>query len=241
MNEEKIEEKVEKLLNCKETTRIFGYSERGILNSLMFEISKDKKLMIEFLKLLPEEIAVKIGTPACFKILLDHSLSGFGSPDLIVIAHYIKPEDKKVIFLEAKVQTLGHQNWNLQALYDNYVGVSVDNYKQRKMGSNLFFQLKLKRSLVENLDTIRENNLIEVGVVSKKIGNNAIVLRTVDMIDYAAEYFYVGIVPHCNFSQSEEDKEKYNFLLWKDIEKFCEKNKLQNVLDMFDYNKGQIY
>ncbi|MDD2192330.1 MAG: hypothetical protein PHO12_07295, partial [Bacteroidales bacterium] len=135
----------------------------------------------------------------------------------------------------------GHQNWNLQTLYDNYVGVSVNNYKQRKMGSNLFFQLKLKRSLVENLDTIRENNLIEVGVVSKKIGNNAIVLRTVDMIDYAAEYFYVGIVPHCNFSQSEEDKEKYNFLLWKDIEKFCEKNKLQNVLDMFDYNKGQIY
>lgn len=52
MNEEKIEEKVEKLLNCKETTRIFGYSERGILNSLMFEISKDKKLMIEFLKLI---------------------------------------------------------------------------------------------------------------------------------------------------------------------------------------------
>lgn len=236
------EEKVEKLLNCKETTRIFGYSERGILNSLMFEISKDKKLMIEFLKLLPKKIAVKIGTPACFKILLDHSLSGFGSPDLIVIAHYINPKDKKVIFFEAKVKTLGCRNWNLQALYDKYVGVTnEDEYRQWKMGSNLFFQLKLKRSLVENLDTIRKNNLIEVGVVNRRIGNNAIVLRTVDMIDSAAEYFYVGIVPHCNFSQSEEDNEKYNFLLWKDIEEFCKQNKLQNVLDMFDYNKGQIY
>lgn len=235
------EEKVEKLLNCKETTRIFGYSERGILNSLMFEISKDKKLMIEFLKLLPEEISKIIGTPVCFKILLDHSLSGFGSPDLIVIAHYINPKDKKVIFFEAKVKTLGCRNWNLKNIYKKYVSVSVDKYKQWKMGSNLFFQLKLKRSLVENIKDIKQKKSIKVGVVSKKIGNNAIVLRTVDMIDSASEYFYVGIVPHFDFTQGKKDKEKYNFLLWKDIEKFCEKNKLQNVLDMFDYNKGQLY
>ncbi len=82
--------------------KIIGYSERGAMNALFYEIAFCKErgdfLMREFFRLAgfdnPEEFSD-------FEIYNEFSLSDFGSPDLVIIA---KRGNKKVaFFIEAKV------------------------------------------------------------------------------------------------------------------------------------------
>lgn len=241
-----LREEIDMLIDCENTMRIFGYSERGIINSLMFNIGEDKELMTKFIKLLPSKIAEEIGNPVCFKILLEHSLSGFGSPDLIIIAHYKNPKDKKVIFFEAKVKVLSYKSFSLKNLYKNYRDLSnikKKEYSSKNMGSNLFVQLKLKKLLSEQIKHVVNHDISEVyGVnIVRNIGDSRIVHDTLKMIGLASEYYFIGIVPENDFVKSKDDEEEYNFLTWEKIYQFCQDNKLQKVLDMFKYNEGQIY
>jgi hypothetical protein len=101
--------------------KILGYSERGIINSLIFSIGDDKELMDEFIKLIniPEIEKLK-DTAKDYTILLEQSFSRFGDSDLVIIIHYEKPEDNKVLFIEGKVKT-SSGNWNIQSQFDKYI------------------------------------------------------------------------------------------------------------------------
>ena len=70
--------------------KILGYSERGIINSLIFCIveSKDKELMNKFIELIKIPELTVLGEPNDYTILLEQSFSGFGDADLVIIMEY---------------------------------------------------------------------------------------------------------------------------------------------------------
>ncbi|MFV8271266.1 hypothetical protein ACNQGP_15205 [Flavobacterium sp. GT2N3] len=231
--------------------KILGYSERGIINSLIFSIGDDNELMGKFIGLMNLPETFDLGEPINYTILLEQSFSEFGDADLVIITHYKnpkeeKPEDKKVLFIEGKVKTL-KSNWNINTQYKNHIQLNKDEIIQKPTNywSNLFSQLYLKKLLITNLDEIKIEKLKETNFTGKRqIGSHKIVLNAFQMIE-CEEAYYVGIIP----STVNEIKDftainqtGYYFISWKTVHDFCKKEeKLNKVLDVFDYNEGQIY
>jgi hypothetical protein len=221
--------------------KIVGYSERGIINSLVFSISEhENELMTAFIKQIELPYKIDIGEPDNYEILLEQSFSQFGDSDLVIIANYKNPSDKKVLFFEGKVKTWGVKNWIISKQYIKH----NSPVKYYGYSSNLFFQLKSKELLVKNLNGIFEIDKYEK---YRKLGDNGVVLLAAEKIKLASGYFYIGIIPSTetqikDFLEKEyKDELPIKLLAWETVERFCENMKLQKVLDMFAYNKGQIY
>jgi hypothetical protein len=227
--------------------KIIGYSERGIINSLIFTIGEDKELVKKFIELISLPNSIVIGTPKKYTILLEQSFSRFGDADLIIIVHYEKKEDKKVLFFEAKVKTY-KKSWNLDAEFGKYIEPKNDEkkIKPKNYWSNLFSQLYLKKSLIDNWIVINEKVGVKLLESEKhrKIGENIIVWKAFKKLKECKAAYYIGLIPTL-----EEDLNKFNgktdfdlhFLSWETVHKFCKDNKLKKVLKIFKYNKKQIY
>jgi len=225
--------------------KIYGYSERGMINSLMYRIGEDEELLKAFIKLISLPKSIDVEDANNFEIIIEQSLSQFGDADLIIIANYAN-NDKKVLFFEAKVKT-SQGNW----IIGNQFAKFTDKGKYNGYASNLFYQLRLKKILVNKLKGVEEPNMIEEG---KSVGKNKIVNKTVEKIGEGTSHYYIGIIPtmddeikafldNSKNKKSLEEKcgKKLYFLSWKAIEDFCKNKKLQKVLEMFKYNEGQIY
>ncbi|RBN49348.1 hypothetical protein [Flavobacterium psychrolimnae] len=240
--------------------KILGYSERGIINSLIFSIGEDKELMGEFINKITLNEPFNLGKPDRYTVLLEQSFSDFGDADLVIIIHYKdekieKADDKIVLFIEGKVKTSG-SNWIIKTQFDKY----FQKKEYKGYSSNLFYQLYFKKQLIDNWPEIKKQ--IEKDKIDKKgekleiksffrnrkIGNNPIVEKAFNLIE-CKEAYYIGIIPTL-----QEDINKFNdkidfemsFLSWEKVEEFCEENKskhpsLEKVIEIFDYNDKQIY
>lgn len=51
--------------------KILGYSERGIINSLIFSIGEDKELMSKFINKITVHESFKLGNPKRYTVLLE--------------------------------------------------------------------------------------------------------------------------------------------------------------------------
>ncbi len=140
---------------------IFGYSERGVMNALFYEMTFNEKAESEmkaFLKLAwtLDDLEGSSGVKDWesfenFKLYMEFSLSDFGDPDLVIIANKRTEEGKKtervVIFVEAKVSECS--NYSIMDAFKKY----TENINKKEFikgeTSNLFFQLKLKQRLFE--------------------------------------------------------------------------------------------
>lgn len=220
--------------------KILGYSERGIINSLIFNIGNDIVLMNQFIRLITLPNPIELGEPKDYVIFLEQSLSRFGDSDLIIIVKYKKKEDQIVLFFEGKVKT-SNKNWIISSEFNKFNNLEYYNYNK----SNLFFQLHLKKLLIDNWPGINVNGGVEEPKFGdfRKIGNNNIVLKAFDLIDNSRA-FYIGIIPTLHEeikSFTKNNKSDLYFLSWATIYKFCEDHELQKVLEIFEYNRGQIY
>ena len=116
---------------------IIGYSERGAMNALFYEMAfkNDKNDMMEFLKLagIYDDFS-----DFEFKIYNEFSLSEFGSPDLVIIAE--NGTEKVAFFVEAKVAAC--DGFKIVTAINEYEKVNPDT-------SNLFYQLKQKVDFFE--------------------------------------------------------------------------------------------
>lgn len=216
--------------------KIYGYSERGIINSLIYSIGENNRLVNEFLHLIfPASI---IGNPTDYKILIEQSFSDFGDADLVVVAEYSSKE-KKSFFFEAKVKTfLG--SWNIETQYNKY----ISNQKYDGWTSNLFYQLYLKKIMIDNFASIISGvEDMHKGNKMRKLGKNAIVHSAAKMV-CANQAYYVGIVP-----TKKQDIKTFldgktldiKLLSWETVHEFCKQNNLIKVIDMFNHNEKQIY
>ena len=227
---------------------IIGYSERGIINALIFSIGKDKSLMDKFFQLLDIQELKGVADPIDYEILLEQSFSDFGDADLIIIMKY--PDCQKIIFIEGKVKTFQTKNWSLKKQFAKYKTGKYNGYS-----SNLFYQLYLKRLLFKNINNLiwDEDKIINCnlfrencGIRDRKIGKNQVVWKALKKIYACNEAFYVGLVPSTSSKEEhiEYDKTlnfKINYLTWDKVEAFCDTIGLEQVKRIFDFNKEQIY
>ena len=240
-----------------------GYSERGVLNSFLYEIRYDHNGLD-----LINEFFTKVSFPytnANFKveeitILIEQSFSDFGDADtVLLIDNYVK---RQTIFVEAKVKTYCRKSWRIDEEFNRFKeGVS----KGKVSSSNLFTQLYHKVRLFNEL---KENGIesLKKGITfpnfssknERKIGKNKVVLEALErMRQYTDEAFYIALIPDTSSSVENfflENLRKYQapgfigwnirnwgFVNWPDIEKFCDKENLKATLNVFKHNKGQIY
>jgi len=223
--------------------KIYGYSERGVINSLIYNIGDDKKLLLDFINLINIPRKLNIGEPDDCEILIEQSLSQFGDCDLIIILKYNATGSKIVLFFEAKVKT-AQGRWNLESEYNKF---KAHNPNNNRYSSNLFFQLYSKSLLINKFAGIK-TEAVDIDGKCRKIGKNKVVHKAIEMIGGFDKAYYVAIVPTLtndlkSFLNANDLKLKYkiHFLSWKRIYDFCVENNLNDVLEVFKFNKTQIF
>lgn len=219
--------------------KIYTYSERGIVNSLIYSLSE------EHAKELLCSANSELKNPEDITIYLEHSLSDFGSPDVIITYN----EGKKfiVVFVEAKVSN-GNKKWSLKKQYEDF-----KDKKPKDITSNIFRQFALKELLMNNKNKAEDgiscddkNKRIMGNKTSpRKIGNNNVVKKFFNKIKDADDYWFLGLVPDNALPDPrEKDKavfDKLKLLTWKQIAAFAEAKGLNDLKDSFSWNNGIIY
>ena len=242
---------------------IFGYSERGIVNSLFFEIAYSENADYLFHNLISLasfpfiESKLPFGT---VKLMIEQSFSDFGDADAVAL---IANKDEKccALFIEAKVKPFQVASWSISDEFDLFrIGL-----RRSVSSSNLFTQLYHKVRLVHAL---RDNGIsaLRRGVPFpswsskslRKIGSNDVVLRAISLLEpFIAESFFMAIIPdsrdhvasffESTLKTSEFDNVDlwdiscFGFLTWSDVKTYCERFQLARTLEVFQFNDGQIY
>lgn len=243
--------------------RVVGYSERGIFNSLLYEIGLSPKaieLLEELLGLIqfPEDSPDFAGLRGA-EVLVEQSLSDFGDADLILLLH--GGGWRRAVFVEGKVKPAQLGAWKIRDAWRQFL--------KRKHGkldsSNLFTQLYHKVRFVRALQTDGIEGVIE-GIrfpacstkQLRKLGANPVVLDAAAMIrEYADEPFFVALVPDSpenlqDFFDNDLkcgpyadvdgwDTAGWGYLNWARVEEFCEEHQLDSTLRVFEFNRGQLY
>ncbi len=242
---------------------IIGYSERGMLNSLFYEIAysqNDLQLLNEFLKSIYfpyKAINFQISEA---KLLIEQSFSDFGDADAVLLLN--NQGNNQIAFIEAKVKTSQRKRWNISEEFGEFTkGIAENNINS----SNLFVQLYHKVSLIKALqdgDIKQVQNGVQFPKGSakknRKIGENKVVLKAVNLlVPYCSDALFIAIVPDNNSSIKAfyQDTLKdykpsgfqywnimnWGFISWEDVESFCKKHGLSRTIENFCFNKGQIY
>ena len=104
--------------------KILGYSERGVINALFYDISnsyKDKPKLIS--DLLNKTIFIhkkeKFNISEEYIILIEQSFSDFGDSDVLLLIE--NQGEKQAVFLEAKVKTYSRNKWRLVDEFDKFL------------------------------------------------------------------------------------------------------------------------
>jgi len=229
---------------------ILGYSERGIINALFYDILNSPTpttLISDLLNLtifINKKEEVEFNISEC-KVLIEQSFSDFGDSDVLLLVE--NSGKKQAIFLEAKVKTYSGK-WDIVKEFTKFKDLKGKDRNGNKIipTSNLFTQLYFKNRLFLELGKKNRNGL-DLGIKfnnttksPRKIGKNEIVQKAVDHLsEYIDESFYLGIIPNTQAeiktfikkcfipSQSKLktnltawNKTNWGFLTWEDIETF---------------------
>ena len=246
-------------------TEIWGYSERGVMNSFFYEISFSNNSLQILNGFLGQCFKPKrVFEMEKAEIIIEQTFSGFGDSDAVIFAREAGKE--MAFFIEAKVKTDSRKNYNIKKIMEFVRNGEVN-------ASNLFVQLLSKQKLCEYLprylsalSTAEKNGKKKVeesegfkivykgnssGEASKfvKLGSNTVVRRVAKKLGGIDEAFFISIVPACaeavrqNFIQLLDDKtiRNWGFIEWPDVEDLCHKNHFFRTINCFDQNKGQIY
>lgn len=241
--------------------KILGYSERGVTNSLFYDMShsiKAARLLANFLKICKIVPAAKCDLKD-IEVLIEQSFSDFGDADAVILAK--NGNRSIVVFIEAKVAA-HEKSWSIKKEYEHFENGVNNSRAQGGFASNLFTQLYHKSALIRNeIDDLKSG--VEQGVFmtgkkmkSRTIGNNITVRAAIDKIikRKPAHIYYLGIVPVVNDWTIQNKKlpgaqnwdkfqKKVRFVDWATVERFCRDNKkcFVTTLSIFEYNAEQIY
>lgn len=228
------------------TVKVLGYSERGIINSIVFFLKEQPKHIKEFIKVLG--IEDDFFDDVCeYTFLNEQSFSDFGSNDWTIIAQ--KDNVKRVVFIEAK----RGKSYKIEEEFKKINAYCIGSKEYEGVSSNIFAQLYYK-FLLTQMDEDNEFKVSKIGKEVKKLGGNEVVKKAYN--EYIKEtsvnyYYYVAILPKEveGFSFSEKfgslelgmpisDVTSVN---WGKIEQFFTDIKATSVIENFNFNKGQIY
>jgi hypothetical protein len=191
---------------------IFGYSERGMINSLFYEMKfsqKNLQLLNDFLSLVsfPDpSVNFKISDA---KILIEQSFSDFGDADAVLLLN--NEENKQVSFIEAKVKT-SQGKWSIYDEFEKFKRGVPKSEPPKGFSSNLFVQLYFKNRLIETLKSgvitqlqeglqfpvclLKKDRKTHGRSIPRKIGNNKVVLNAVEQLkEYCKDALFISLVP----------------------------------------------
>lgn len=242
---------------------ILGYSERGLLTSLLYEIAQKENPFSTLSKLLNLAVfpfhAFDHGEILGAEVFIEHSFSDFGDADAFLL---LTCETGQIsVFIEAKVKPYQQKSWQIEREWDKF----IQGTKKRLGSSNLFTQLYHKVRMVAAL---RDGGIesLESGIPFphcstkqlRKIGKNKVVLSAVKRLEqFLGASYYLAILPEepenlarfyrdtlqTSAPESFEgwDVRHYGYLPWMDIEILCLKLGLMNTFKVFRHNRGGIY
>jgi hypothetical protein len=235
--------------------KVTGYSERGMVNALFYEINYSTT---------PESLLGDLLSHVAFpfldtvrhrvheaEVLIEQSFSDFGAADVLLL---LKTQRGPVsVFVEAKAGT----GWSIEKEFRDF----VDGTQTQVSSSNLFTQLYHKVRLVKGL---RQDGIpaLEEGLAfpksstktKRKIGSNEVVLKAVSLLaECLHETYYVALVPEPTenldrFFPSlltwvppadylDWDVEAYGYLSWSDVVSFCSENDLKDTQHVLQFNE----
>lgn len=240
----------------KNNIEVYAYSERGIINSIIYELfySNGHSKITAILDMIKPPI--EVGKIINLKIFIEQSFSGFGAPDLIF---FIKNDKNKniAIIIEAKVRA-EKKNWNLN---EQLKDLKKRIEKKKYIASNLFSQLYLKQRLFQAIKNNEDlNNRIqlplEFSTTAGKLGNNVVVNKAFDMLRNLDDFYLIMLIPQHKkgikdfFNELSNieyltdtyegfDVNKIHYLSFEELKDYCKDN-LVNSAKIFDYNGKQI-
>ena len=242
---------------------VLGYSERGIVNALLYEIQNSENSN-QLIKILLEHATFPYRDKVDFnistaEILIEQSFSDFGDADIVFLLN--TGRRKITVFAEAKVKPSQTPVWKIKDEFDKFVTGTTS-----KLGSsNLFTQLYHKLRMI---DTLSKGGLASLkndvafptcsSMTLRKIGSNPVVLRSIKKVShYLEDAYFLAIVPdkpsnledffsndlkHSNLTNLPGwNLTSYGYLAWSDIMNFCADHKLEKTLRVFKFNEGQIF
>jgi hypothetical protein len=242
---------------------VIGYSERGIMNALFYEIQNSRnpnKLLSELLSNAKFPCRGTIDKDvSSAEILIEQSFSNFGDADLVLLL--VTGRHRISIFAEAKVKPSQSSKWTIEGEYEKF----VKGVESRLSSSNLFAQLYHKLRMVNSLSN-GGLSALQSGISFpecssrpvRKIGYNPVVLKAIEKISqYLDDVYYLAVVPDSSsnlddffenrFKQRsfpnlpEWDVHSFGYIAWSDVMEFCVSRKLESTLRVFSFNEGQIF
>jgi len=248
---------------------ILGYSERGVLNSLLYEIKYSANSLELFDALLSSISFPYVRTDFQIrdaKILIDQSFSDFGDADSVLLVD--NKGSKQSVFIEAKVKTF-NKSWSIKnefERFENLVKRNILGSSGKK--SNLFTQIYYKVRLIKEMQKGGMTSLqrgtsfprcfLTEEKSVRKIGENEVVLNAVELLSqYKDNVFFIIMVPEEDsvlesFYRDDLKKfdgsdlpewtvENWGHMSWTKTEDFCKRFGLKETQKAFAFNDGQIY
>ncbi|OAV70285.1 hypothetical protein Barb7_03280 [Bacteroidales bacterium Barb7] len=223
---------------------VFGYSERGIFNSIIFYLRDHPEKTSGFISTLDINEDFFNDDEVSYTFLNEQSFSDFGDNDWTIIAE--KGGKKRVIFIEGKVKTYNGK-YDIEEEFNKI----KEDKRYDRVSSNIFAQLYYKYLLSE-LGTQSQISSVVGKKEVKTIGDNEIVKKAYKKyILGASPFYYVAILPIKlssdglikKFDELELQMESKNIkcAYWGCIDSFFRGADATEVIENFKYNKGQIY
>lgn len=247
--------------------KIIGYSERGAVNALFYELlcsGKPLHLLEQFLSLVEcPEFKKSSAALTDANVFIEQSLSDFGDADVILLLDAGKT--KSVIFLEVKVKSFQKEKWELNQEFENFKqGCGTVG---KLSSSNLFAQLYHKSRLIKALrspdigiEGLRKGiKFPECSTKQwRKIGNNPVVFKAVKALEpYCDNAWFFSLVPDkCEsivsfydrlssdawpFDEPDFESSRWGGMAWEKVAEFCDSFDLKSTRLVLEFNKGQIY
>ncbi len=246
--------------------KMLGYSERGILNALLYEIryaGNGDTLLAQLISRAAFPFTDDKPPSGATTILVEQSFSDFGDADAVIL---IKSNAGNcAIFVEAKVKGYG----GLPKAFEKFGNGVKAGYMPRGFSSNIFTQIYHKQQIVKHgIEKLQQGvdfpnwsftkKRQERRNTKRKIGKNKVVREATGKIKESCDStFYLMLIPDADHRVEEFfngtlrdahlpdvpnwDCSRYGYLTWRQVEAFCEKNKLNDTLAVFGHNRGQIY
>lgn len=245
--------------------KILGYSERGFINALLYEIAyREPEQSTDLIKKLFTLVKWPMDVPPtdqfdnCETVLVEQSFADFGDADALFLF-----SSNTAVFFEGKVG----RDYTLKQAWNKFIGAFLSQARQKGLTSNLFCQLYFKQRLVSALEPTSTQDMDEglsfdppfnlVGR-NRKIGDNGVVQTAVTMVQrHLRDVRYLLMVPEpwtdevkawwcrevaqASSSPTGWDLSHWGIISIPDIVRFCRENGLTRTLDVATHNAGQLY
>ena len=243
---------------------ISGYSERGIINSIAYFLDANPHYAYDFILLLGIPLEKDEYN---YTFLIEQSFSDFGDSDFIIIIENKQRKLKKIVFIESKIKTC-QGDFKITIEFNKLTNALKNGTKFSGISSNLFVQLYYKYLLIKtegnserdtNVNNIfKKNNNVRRSIGSHRIVNDVFykyikIDPNENFENNKDKYYFVAITSTAPADMDDNQFKKNiddlklmpsnnTFLVyWGNIKKYFETIKAVKVLDVFEYNEGQIY